>query len=88
MCHHVVVYLSTEVSDKESLEIKGRRIEFYTLKMKEACSLAAQVLTVVVSAVTVSSETRVRSNYILITNLMYQLLFIHKMLCPSTCFEP
>jgi hypothetical protein len=41
MCHHVVVYLSTEVSDKQILEIKGRRTEFYTLKMKEACSLAA-----------------------------------------------
>ena len=27
--------------------------------------------------------------YILITNLMHLLLlFIHKILCPSTCFEP
>jgi hypothetical protein len=27
-------------------------------------------------------------NYILITNLMHELLFIHKTLCPSTCFDP
>ena len=27
-------------------------------------------------------------DYILITNLMHQLLFIHKIIFPSTCFEP
>jgi len=28
------------------------------------------------------------SAYVLITNLMHKLLFIHKIICSSTCFEP
>jgi len=30
----------------------------------------------------------IRVNYILITNLKHQLLFIHKIIFFSTCFEP
>jgi len=34
------------------------------------------------------SDCALRTDYILITNLMHWLLFIHKILLSSTCFEP
>jgi len=35
-----------------------------------------------------NKTTAFNGDYILITNLMYQLLFIHKIIFSSTCFEP
>jgi len=49
--------------------------------------MTTMMMTVVVVVVVVVPAAVVVVIYILITNLMHKLLFIHKMLCPSTCFQ-